>query len=464
MGIESGSGRLLTVAIPRTAAGGAIDWESLTALLPNVSAQTPRIPLTEGWAELPFAGYHQTLVLKQSSRTRGTLAQATVRRVAVDGDFAAHLSRISPPGGLCLGVEPWASGVWNGLHVAWSFSSSRTCVIRRIWMLQFNEFEAVEVAVQYDARVGRHLRGLSESMVASLQPEPPEARTGALQNSVHEVQEALKVLTPEDLPSVPDVFDLTSENVGWLTRRHVTPGRLAAESMTEVPSGILAGGLATDDGTLSPSGRRFLSLLARTESLPPSAWFHLHGQIALSAGRSHSRGGRLADIGEAFMVEQPVVSGSGHSSVGLGFYGRDHAAEMVLRMGGHRPSGVSDTPVNLLPSDSFNRRLTDPTEPLPSTIPDTARVSSTMTPQAIHRWWTADWDWWWLYTEEPQDDSVGDRTIHRGIRVLRVDGFGHYEWRVVGDRPGEQGTMVELKPIDGLSLFHAVDEVLNPRS
>lgn len=86
-----------------------------------------------------------------------------------------------------------------------------------------------------------------------------------------------------------------------------------------------------------------------------------------------------------------------------------------------------------------------------------------MTPQDIHRWWTADWDWWRLYTEKPLEDSVGSQ-IDPVIRVLRVKGFGHYAWRVAGDRPGGQGTMVKLTPLDGLGLFHAVDEVLHPRS
>ncbi len=35
---------------------------------------------------------------------------------------------------------------------------------------------------------------------------------------------------------------------------------------------------------------------------------------------------------------------------------------------------------------------------------------------------------------------------------------------MAGDRPGGQGTMVKLTPLDGLGLFHAVDELLNPRS
>lgn len=423
MSADFGDHPLVTVPVPTSGRGGPIDWTMLAEVLPISPSAGARLAVPEGWVELPFAGYDQGAVFERGGNYAGNLTQITVRHVA-DELPAALIEQVTPRGGFALGVEPWVSGTWHGVHVAWIIPRFGSRTIQRTWVLRQDADESVVVTAHCNASLERHLGPMVEGMTSSLTPSPPALRDQAaeLEHSARSAAEVLSVVCPA--------------------------GRepLVAAAAVKPPSD------------------RAASQVHHVSAAPRNR-FWVVGSPARRVTDREKHLGQVDLIDDLCLVRQGGAPAEGlPEDTDLGPFPRDAAAEMVLRLVEHRAAGVSDTPVTLLSSDSFNRRLNDPAEPLSAAIPDAARVSTTMTAQEIHRWWTADWDWWMLYTEESPEETGAAQPVHRGIRILRVDGFGHYEWRVVGDRPGQQGTMVELTPIDGLSIFHAVDEVLTPRS
>lgn len=453
------AGDLRVVPIPRSSPQGGIDWDELALHVAHPGGGGPSMEVPEGWIELPFAGYDQGLLLKESSRFAGTLVQLTVRRLGPADDVTDHVSDVTPPTALALGVEPWSAGGWEGVHLAWSYSLFGMTTLRRVWLLGADGGETVEVVSQYNAYMGPRLGPVIDAMVSRLTPAPSRRAGTAEHSSLHQAAMVGARLDSTAHHDLPDAFHLTTSDLRWVLRHGAQRGDLWGQDPQAASRALRESGLADAAHHLTKLGREVADCLIRADGAPASSRFRMAGRVG-----TQSVTGLLVDLGDSVLVHRSLPSEQSETSENLAVYRRWDAPEAVLRVAGHRPCGPSDVPVNLLPLIEFTRRLADSAEPMPAAIPEGATVSRTLTPQDIHRWWTADWNWWWLVTEEPQNERARDGVIHRGIRVLHVHGFGHYEWRVVGDKPGAQGTMVELRPIDGLSLFHAVDEVLRPRS
>ncbi|GAA1132071.1 hypothetical protein GCM10009670_27130 [Citricoccus alkalitolerans] len=392
--------------VPATAAGH-LDWVALAASLPSPPADGPRLPVPDGWVQIPLAGAEQTLFLAEGARYEGIMPQVSLRHVRstalgdlLTGDVAARW--------LPLGIEPWTAGAWRGVHVSWSLSRYASTVIRRQWMLDDRQGGLWEVVAETNAYLSHHLSAVLDGMVAGILPAPA-AESG-----------------------------LTADLAWSVAAAEEARGRLPAPA---------ADGLVQASAHRGEDRDRIVSGFGADEP----AWI-------IEAGRDHAATvrprliGRVWTHGAEALVESSAAGPetAGPETVGLGRYTRDDAADMMLRLVGHRPEGPADVPARLLPAEEFSARLHDPTIPLPTEVPSNAEISQAMDPQDIYRWWTADWSWW----------SV--RRNQDGLRVLTVEGFGHYLWDGAGGVPGADGSMVRVRPVDGLTLFGALTALVGP--
>ncbi|WMY77956.1 hypothetical protein [Citricoccus sp. I39-566] len=385
---------------------GFTDWVALAASLPPRPVDGPALPESEGWVQIPVAGADQTLYWAQGSRYEGIMPEISLRHVrsADASGLLAGAHSAEAAGGLPLGVEPWVAGAWRGIHSAWSLSRYASTVIWRQWVLDAGPHGLVEVVARHNAYLSRHLISVVNGLVAGIAPAP--AAGGDLAGDLDwavaaaaRAREALAEAAPEGL-------------VGPTTLGPVERDRIVAGFASGPGWDIAAGG----DGATGRGAAR--------------------------------RVGRLWTSDTQCLVEHAAPGLGDDGSVRLGRYVRDDAADMVLRVVGHRPAGPSDVPVSLLPAEAFSARLHDRTVPLPPDIPEGAVVSRHLDPQDIYRWWTADWSWWTLHRD------AGPGQGAEGVRVLTVAGFGHYLW--------DGGDAIGLRPVDGLALFGVLTDLIGP--
>lgn len=387
------------VPMPVTAEGYT-DWAALAASLPTRPIEGPQLPEAEGWVRIPLAGAEQTLYWAEGTRYEGIMPQISLRHVG-SADPEELLRAGDSPGSLPLGVEPWAAGSWRGIHGAWSLSRYGSTVIRRQWVLDGGPNGLVEVVAQHNAYLSGHLTPVLNGLVAGI--TPASAAGSDLAADLDWAVDAAERARPA----------LADRGQTGLLR----PRSLALAERDRIVADFSAG-----PGWSITAGQ--------------------DGAAAVTGSAAVRRIGNLWTDGAQCLVEHTAAEPDGAGRVQLGRYARDDAADMLLRVVGHRPEGPSDVPVSLLPAAAFAARLHDRTVPLPPEIPEGAVVSSHLGPQEIYRWWTADWSWWTLHREAGTDHG---REQTEGIRVLTVAGFGHYLW--------EGGESIRLQSVDGLTLF-----------
>lgn len=424
------------VPVPRGRTGHP-DWVALAAALPAPPLTGSRLPMPDGWVRIPLAGFDQVLYWAEGAHYEGIMPQVTLRRLPA-GDPAVALLGHDDGAGLALGIEPWVAGPWRGIHGAWSRSRYGSRVIRRRWILDDGddgddggEHGLLEVESLHPAYLSRYLTPVLNGMVAGITPEPAgSTRTG----------------------------DLSADLDGAVDAAADARARLA-----DAGAGAPGAGL---DGRLTPTS---LDRAARDRAVVelgggPGWQVTAGGQRSGAAAVGHLC--RLWTAEGECLVERAADGGLGLTRVGR--HHRDDAADLVLRMVGHRPEGPSDVPVDLWPAEAFAARLADPAEPLPAALPEGAHVSGHMDPQTIYRWWTAPWTWWSLHRAvSGTPDTPGTPVeVRQGIRVLTVPGFGHYLWDAGGEdaAAGRLGSTVRLQAVDGLALFGVLAELLGPGS